>query len=392
MWRSIRIIIAVLTLLETVNSDSVKHKHHVHCKNHQNQNVDWFVVYKLPKMNKIKYTDSYYVTPDGEEIAYFDSTMTQGHSPRWKQPHQSIYSQYNPVAYTLSPLFQRSKPTDIAYVIYNDQVPEGFSGTKGGHSKGILMVGKRTTVWLQHSVPRFPKRLHRRYEYPTSGRENAQLFLCITVPTENTAEVIAYHLRLQYANVYQRHRVTWMKAPRFPNFYMLLRGKYVKGKESLANDTMYSVSGKQPVQYIAKRSTWQHDIYSDFVAPYVLRDNLVVETWRNGAGGAVDRLCRKYSVLDVKQVKIVFDTQKYCKFLYTEDHSKWAVSVYKEYFCFSSLNRMKSQFNRGGEVTCLENRNLAKLFRDSIAEKYPCTGYPGKKSFSKCCYHSIPRP
>uniref|UniRef100_A0A1S4L195 Uncharacterized protein n=2 Tax=Ixodes scapularis TaxID=6945 RepID=A0A1S4L195_IXOSC len=55
---------------------------------------------------------------------------------------------------------------------------------------GILMVGKGRTVWLQHCVPRFPRRLHKRYKYPTSGRENAQLFLCITVPTKNTSEVI----------------------------------------------------------------------------------------------------------------------------------------------------------------------------------------------------------
>uniref|UniRef100_A0A0K8RG30 Putative endonuclease n=1 Tax=Ixodes ricinus TaxID=34613 RepID=A0A0K8RG30_IXORI len=114
MWHPIRSIVAVLTLLKTVNSDSVKHKHHVHCKNHRNQNVDWFVVYKLPKMNKIKTTDSYYVTPDGEEIAYFDSTMNTSHSPRWKQSRQSIYGEDNPVAYTLSPLFRRSKPTHHA--------------------------------------------------------------------------------------------------------------------------------------------------------------------------------------------------------------------------------------------------------------------------------------
>ncbi|CAN8002838.1 unnamed protein product [Ixodes hexagonus] len=316
-----------------------------------------------------KSTDGYKI-PNGGEMAYFDSTMAK--TKYWKECNHSIYDKDNPVAYTLEPLFEKKNgKSDMAYVAYNDQVPENFYGTKGGHSKGILMVGATTAVWLQHSVPRFPKKLHDgRYEYPESGRENAQLFLCVTFPAKET-DIIAQHLRVQYANVYQKDASKAM-LKKYPIFHELYSGKYVTGKESLANDTLLSMK-RQRMRSVAKRGTWHHDIYTDIVAPYIVKDDIYVESWTNGAGGTVDAFCRlKYSVTDVKTVRIMFASHKQIKFSSKEDHSKWAVAAKKSFFCFSSLNRMKSQYHRGGEVTCMENGQLANLFRNSIKDKDSC--------------------
>lgn len=85
------------------------------------------------------------------------------------------------------------------------------------------------------------------------------------------------------------------------------------------------------------------DIYTKIVAPFIVKSDLVVESWRNGAGGIADKSCAYYSVTDVKTVRIVFKSGWYTEFNYTEDHSKWAVAVPKPYFCFSSLNRMVSK-------------------------------------------------
>ncbi|CAN8025084.1 unnamed protein product [Ixodes persulcatus] len=378
MWYIVRGLLTVLTLVETVNSASVNHHHHVYCKNNEGKDVDWFVIYKLPKTKPRKNPPSRYINPYGGEIAYFDSTMTKGKKfPYWRESKFGIYHQDNPVAYTLTPLLVKKKSQNIAYVVYNDQVPKEFRGTRGGHSKGVFMVGPTTSVWLQHSVPRFPTVLHQGfYEYPESGRENAQLFLCLTVPTKSTADIIAHHLRLQYANVYQRYSA-WIKEKEYPELYWLLHDDYVKGQESLANDTMFTIK-KQRIQSVAKRTTWHHDIYTKIVAPFIVKSNLVVESWRNGAGGIVDKSCAYYSVTDVKTVRIVFESGWYTEFNYTEDHSKWAVAVPKPYWCFSSLNRMVSQFHRGGEVTCMENKLLADLFRNSIANEDACKDWIGK--------------
>uniref|UniRef100_A0A0K8RF06 Putative endonuclease n=1 Tax=Ixodes ricinus TaxID=34613 RepID=A0A0K8RF06_IXORI len=383
MWHIDRILVALLILLEIVYSAGAKRKHNVYCKNNNAEDVDWYVIYKLPKTKEIKHPPSYYINPKGDEIAYFDSDMAKNKkTPLWRESKPGIYDVHNPVAYTLMPLLAKTIPRDIAYVTYNDQVPEGFYGTRGGHSKGVLMVGHSTSVWLQHSVPRFPEMLHEgKYIYPPSGRENAQLFLCLTVPTMSMVEVIAYHLRVQYANVYQRH-FAWIREDNYPQLFMLLNYIYVTGSTSLANHTMIT-ERKQLIQSIAKRSIWKHDIYRDIVAPYMVKGDLLVESWRNGAGGTVDKSCAYYSVIDVKTVRIQFESGMYTVFNYTEDHSKWAVAAYKPFFCFSSLNRMMSQFNRGGEVTCMQNKNLADLFRNSIVDEDACTSSKGKQKSRK---------
>ncbi|CAN8007889.1 unnamed protein product, partial [Ixodes pacificus] len=235
---------------------------------------------------------------------------------------------------------------DVAYVAYNDQAPEGFNGTKGGHSKGILMVGTANTVWLQHSVPRFPRLHDGDYIYPKNGRENAQLFLCVTFSAKDWTDIIAQHLRVQYANIYQKHAPdTILK--KYTKFTQLYNGVYVTRKnESLLNDSLISL-GRQRLQSIAKRGTWRKDIYVDIVAPYIVKDNLSVESWRNGAGKPETSFCRTtYSVMNVEKVIIMFSHQKkdQIMFSYREDHSKWAVAKNKNFFCFSSLNRMVSHF------------------------------------------------
>ncbi|XP_029833502.2 plancitoxin-1-like [Ixodes scapularis] len=379
MWYTVRDLVAVFILLEIVNSAGANSKHNVHCKNEKGKDVDWFVMYKLPKMQK---SPDNYVTPEGEEIAYYDSNSKQAKTKYWTRLTHGIYNRNNPVAHTLKPLYEKQqKIKHLAYVAYNDQAPEGFNGTKGGHSKGILMVGASNTVWLQHSVPRFPILHGGEYSYPKNGRENAQLFLCVTFSAKDSTDIIAQHLRVQYANVYQKHAPLTI-LNKYPKFKLLYEGVYVTRKnESLFNDTLRSL-GRQRLQSIAKRGTWKQDIYAAVVAPYIVKDNLYVESWRNGAGKAETSFCRKtYSVMNVKTVIIMFGHHKKDQiiFSYREDHSKWAVAEKVNFFCFSSLNRMESQYKRGGEVTCMENAKLAHLFRNSIKEVEMCDDLRGNR-------------
>uniref|UniRef100_V5H1F8 Putative deoxyribonuclease ii n=2 Tax=Ixodes ricinus TaxID=34613 RepID=V5H1F8_IXORI len=247
MRYTVRDLVSVFILFEIVNFAGANRKHNVYCKNEKGQDVDWFVVYKLPKMQK---SLDNYETPKGEEIAYYDSNNKHGKTKYWTRGTYDIYDPRNPVANTLRPLYEKQKKIkDLAYVAYNDQAPEGFNGTKGGHSKGILMVGTTNTVWLQHSVPRFPRLHHGEYRYPKNGRENAQLFLCVTFSAKESTDIIAQHLRVQYANVYQKH-ASPIILNKYPKFKLLYDGSYVtKKNESLFNDTLRSL-GRQRLQSI----------------------------------------------------------------------------------------------------------------------------------------------
>ncbi|XP_054924006.1 plancitoxin-1-like isoform X2 [Dermacentor andersoni] len=272
----------------------------ISCKDAAGTDVDWFVLYKLPKTSRNNKTS---LKLYGGEMAYYDSISN---TTTWKLLPSDIYNDLkNPVTETLKPIFGKKPEKGVGAVVYNDQPPKNFSGTRAGHSKGVLMAGKGKyggTVWLQHSVPRFLEHLEQGFVYPTSGRENGQLFLCLSMELE-AVEVV--------------------------------------------------------------------DVYTEGLRDQV-KDNITVQSWRNGAGGAQDTYCtRNYSVRDVNIIGVQ-TSNGYAEFGSSEDHSKWCVAQEKGIFCVSSLNRMNSQKKRGGEVTCLLDANLAQLFRSTIAESTKC--------------------
>ncbi|XP_077528084.1 deoxyribonuclease-2-beta-like [Haemaphysalis longicornis] len=126
-------------------------------------------------------------------MAYYDSHSV---SNLWYILPNGIDEEHgNPIKNTLAPIFGPKPDKDVAFVAYNDQLPPPLNKTKKGHSKGVLMAGMNNkkrhggTVWLQHSVPRFISDVKNGYKYPDSGRENGQLFLCLSFPVE-TVDVI----------------------------------------------------------------------------------------------------------------------------------------------------------------------------------------------------------
>uniref|UniRef100_A0A131YSC4 Deoxyribonuclease II n=1 Tax=Rhipicephalus appendiculatus TaxID=34631 RepID=A0A131YSC4_RHIAP len=341
-------------------------KGEISCKNAAGQDVDWFVVYKLPKTQP---NNRFYWTPNGEEMAYYgsDSQMRT-----WEMLPSSIYhKKFNPIWETLKPAY--GKQSKVAYACYNDQPPDKFGGTRGGHSKGVLMAsdnGVGGTVWLQHSVPRFVDDLEKSYFYPPNGRENGQLFLCISFHL-NTVETIASHLQVQAAHVYNRRLRPWVK--KFPTFWKLLNKTYMRDPNTLKIDVLWTRAGRR-VLAVAKSPRYARDIYThDMMA--AMKDSIIVQSWKNGKGGAQDSFCgSKYTVTDTTFLHIG-NNAKQAYFSTREDHSKWYVTKTKAIFCFSSLNRMCSQRSRGGEITCLEDFYLARLFRNSIAESSTCKGF-----------------
>ncbi|XP_075727813.1 cell-death-related nuclease 7-like isoform X2 [Rhipicephalus microplus] len=328
-----------------------------------------FALYKLPKTKpNIRNFKQLY----GHEMAYYDS---ESRKKTWNLLRNSIYETIgNPIYNTLKPMYTERKR--VAYLAYNDQVPKNFSGVRKGHSKGVLMAandGSGSVVWLQHSVPQFVPDVRYGYAYPTSGRENGQLFLCLSMPLR-FLDIIAYHLHVQAANVYQSNPLGW--AREYIAFWTLLVRSYVKRGLPLRADYMLTQKRKL-VLAIAKPPSWSKDIYTDELKNTV-NDSIFVQSWRNGNGGAQDKSCHsKYQVTDV-QTLLIHTENGQLFFSSSEDHSKWSVTRTKSVFCFSSLNRMKSQGSRGGEITCLFDVRMATLFKKSIANRTKCSNDKGE--------------
>uniref|UniRef100_A0A023GN42 Putative deoxyribonuclease ii n=1 Tax=Amblyomma triste TaxID=251400 RepID=A0A023GN42_AMBTT len=343
----------------------------ISCKDATGKPVDWFVLYKLPKTKNV----NGYMSLRGGEMAYSDSGTKKS---LWILLSSDIYvPRLNPIRETLAPIFGKKADPDVAYVAYNDQLPGRFNGTRGGHSKGILMAGRNKregAVWLQHSVPRFVEDVKEGYVYPGSGRENGQLFLCLSLPLRSV-NVVAQHLQVQAANVYQANSPSWTL--KYPLFRDILTRNYSRGYKYLKVDLLKTTRGK-PVLAIAKPPKYPKDIYTEELDKQ-MNDSIVVQSWKNGAGGAQSMHCTKrYDVNDVDVIDVK-TKNGHAKFSSKEDHSKWYVARHKGIFCFSSLNRMLSQKKRGGEITCLFDPALAELFRRSIALRSRCKGDKAEK-------------
>lgn len=336
----------------------------ISCKNALGTPVDWFVIYKLPKTKD----NRNFKRLDGGEMAYYGTDSTNS---EWHLLPSSIYSKKsNPIKETLAPIYDRTQK-EVAFLAYNDQLPHGFSGSRGGHTKGVLLAGKGANggaVWLQHSVPRFVENVTKDYEYPESGRENGQLFFCISFPLE-AVETISLHLRIQGANVYQTRAPEWARA--FTEFWYLLHMMYLRVKKVLLRIDFLHTNKRRPVMMIAKPPRLFTDVYTKDLRRR-MNDSITVQSWRNGAGGAQGIYCTtKYSVTDVETI-VIRTKEGNFYFSAREDHSKWYVTRASGVFCFSSLNRMLSQRKRGGEITCIWERSLAKLFEKSIDKQSTC--------------------
>ena len=133
------------------------------CRNHLNQPVDWFIVYKLPRLSRS--IDPF--VRNGTGYIYLDSSSSL---EKWQFSSQGIDSSSSMTGLTLDPLYKY--PNQYSYMFYNDQPPNKPVSMIYGHSKGVLAFedSTKTGFWLVHSVPRFPQIIAQGYGYPDSGK------------------------------------------------------------------------------------------------------------------------------------------------------------------------------------------------------------------------------
>ncbi|KAG0422188.1 hypothetical protein HPB47_001984, partial [Ixodes persulcatus] len=153
---------------------------------------------------------------------------------------------------------------------------------------------------------------------------------------------------------------------------LLFKGSFIRGRTMrLSIVDVTSLGGKRFLS-VAKRANLEVDIYSSILTGQI-KDDLVVQSWRNGAGDKLPNDCNSnYTVTDVDSVKLNLDQSRFIAFNTTEDHSKWAIAVDKSTFCLGSMNRMESQFKRGGEALCFENSLVNRLFKRSAIVNTGC--------------------
>jgi deoxyribonuclease-2 len=250
---------------------------------------------------------------------------------------------------------------DTEYILFNDEPPVGNrNNATVGHTKGMWAWNGNDAIVLTHSIPIFPSGPSLVPSYQGLG-PNAYTFgqslACFSFQLSTLTEM-ALQMSLTIPNIYDKK--TSVKTPLA---LQNLANGFVS-KDPVCNSTHIQTKNGQPVIYFSKSTAWNDELYSECIAPTV-QESLFAETWIRGS--AIGPSCQgTYHVNDILSLQLpINDTYKE-----TQDHSKWAIG--KSYVCISDINRMTTQFKRGGGAFCFKNVNLAYVLNSTIRTSNHC--------------------
>ena len=216
------------------------------------------------------------------------------------------------------------------WVVYNDEIPNNGDDhfvTKKGHCKGIITWNENRISWLCHSVPKFPS-----FNFDGKSisdiREGELIYgqSFQYMEFEFKPEVISsllLQLHIMEANIYIHNYD--------PNLDSL--------HTHIHNIPIRTIQISDSITHIAKSPKNEIDIYSEHI---ILKYNYKwqIETWIRGHH--IEKNYLNSFCSDIHS--LIFENIHYKE---SQDHSKWAVSNDIYYF-IGDLNRMTSQYKRGG--------------------------------------------
>jgi len=328
----------------------------VGCQDEDGNSVDWWFIYKLPQ---------------GFNYAYRDSNSRETSALSMVKDKTLDCTTCGALGHTLHQVY--TNKDGLAYMFYNDEYPDSYPSPTnrslmgGGHSKGVIASDLSTGFWLIHSVPKFPDLTAKSFTW-TASHEFGQSFLCLSIKSSD-ADNIAKNLQYSYP-----HTFTW-NIPKggdwestFSNLQDTVDGKGVDGSGILPFD----VNGT-PFQSFSKSPSWNNDLYEFLVEPTLkVSKGFFWETWRRSP--FEDKFCKgskyQYNSLNVESIKV----DGFDEFKSTMDHCKWGISAEetKPYVCVGDINRMQSQFARGGQTTCFLSEHLWSGLKAVISQVDNC--------------------
>ncbi|XP_028897757.1 deoxyribonuclease-2-beta [Zeugodacus cucurbitae] len=342
-----------------------KESPNVACRDENGEVVDWFYMYKLPRIHT-----HYGARRNSSGFNYL--YITSNNYDAWRLSTHEVTSTESMPGKLLQPLFDDER---VLLVAYNDQKPNSNSSTPKAHAKGLLATDGVTAVWLVHSVPRYPEIPI--YKYPLTGGRYGQSYLCMSLQGSEVDKV-ATQLRLMVPQIYYTRTPTAVLA-RFPILQQVVEGKWQR-EGPFQNKVKLETLGGTKFKSFAKSGKEVTELYEDVIAP-ALDVNLLVETWRNGGGNLETNCTLNDKVFNIKEIK---EQQLQIAFNTTSDHSKWAVSQESgfkfwrwrvggaDWLCVGDINRQQEQLVRGGGSVCLKNSKVAQLYRQLIQGYEPC--------------------
>lgn len=198
--------------------------------------------------------------------------------------------------------------------------------------------------------------------------------LCISLSSAELAKVVGDNFLVAQPYVYHSH-ISSASSSLGKAVKKLEAKEWTSEGKSFATTNLTSLGGLHLTSFY--KSPGDHvDLYAGIVAP-AFKGPLLVESWRKNPGTPLESECShpKTKVENVHEISLSFaNSAEKGSFSYTEDHSKWAISGDESghHVCIGDINRMASQFKRGGGTTCLTVPSVWKAFKSFVGEVDKC--------------------
>jgi deoxyribonuclease-2 len=233
-----------------------------------------------------------------------------------------------------------------------------------GHLKGILAYTSTEAIYILHSFPQFPN----------VSSENFSNFYSVTTDIGNSQMMYGQHMFCVKLKTSDLFTLAGEMSIAFPNVYasrilqqnsnisLLVNNRSISSSPFFSGFSFLTPGGFE-FRYFSKSGASNLDIYEQVISPYY-QDGFMCETWGRPWEADFCPPSYKYKNLNIDEISIgnYWWTSYY-------DHSKWAIGITNPIVCYSDMNRMTSQWVRGGGSLCIFNQQLYD-YHKSITTKY----------------------
>jgi deoxyribonuclease-2 len=305
--------------------------------------VDWWFIYKVPKLTQDAKTDA----ATGYEYVYFDakSTMVAKSPNRLDQDKGAL-------RLTLDSAFNKPAATS-GWILYNDEKPASAPGADDGnlgHTKGVIVFDTKSdsAFWLLHSWPKYAAPALPAMPTPMYG----QTFLCLSLDFATANALATQMANHQEPQCYLPRAATLKPA----NALFALTEPLKPNPPGNADVVDCKTQGGMAFKVLAKNREWNQDFWNGFVGP-TLKADMDVETWIRGPIPPVVDTDGIHKTFDVKFINLG-PLGAHWAWPETQDHAKWGITKTDDWICVGDINRMISQRKRGGGTIAFQNRTL----------------------------------
>ena len=215
------------------------------------------------------------------------------------------------------------------------------------------------------------------YNVNNASIKYAQTFLCISYSSYDTFNAISNQIRYMKPRVYRYWNQFDTKS--INNFTEILNKHWLSNMSLLSFKTINinnAHASSFNILHFAKSGNWNNSLYENFVSP-TLNYSFKWETWRrnqskkNPEEPNFYKPQYAYNEINVKSVTFGDGT----RWKYTDDHGKSGIAImdvgcnndtFKPWACVGDINRMYSQYLRGGGTACFMHFGLWSAFNSAF--------------------------